>query len=203
MSQIPKPNLQRTGWLICLGGIAIFLALYGFVSHLPIDRHAISFILNEEKVPFLPWTLIVYLSVFLQAGIILRLTPHKLLPRTLFFGLCIAIIGFIIFIIFPIEYPRNLYPTANKGITFLRKIYSSGNCFPSLHVAMTLLLTGFYCLVQKSKKLRFLMCLWAIAIVFSVLTTKQHYLIDIFGGVILATPFIFALKRGRDRATLR
>jgi membrane-associated phospholipid phosphatase len=39
------------------------------------------------------------------------------------------------------------------------------------------------------------MWLWTVAIIISVLTTKQHYLIDVFGGLALAITVIFILKK--------
>ncbi len=39
------------------------------------------------------------------------------------------------------------------------------------------------------------MWLWTALIVISVLTTKQHYLVDIVGGIVLVVPFIMILKK--------
>ena len=190
-----QANNQKTKWIFCIGIVILILVPYEIVNHLPLHRYTIPFIFGEKRIPFLPWTFIIYISYFVQAVIIIRLIPVKFLPRVTLFALCMVMIGIIIFILFPIEYPRNLYFSANNNITLFRKIDGSGNCFPSLHVSMALFLATCYGLIQKSFIRKFLMWTWTIAVIISVLTTKQHYLIDIFGGIVLVIPFLIVLRK--------
>jgi hypothetical protein len=55
------------------------------------------------------------------------------------------------------------------------------NCFPSLHVGFTTL-----AVLSVGSRLRLFYGLWALAVFASVITTKQHYLWDIGGGVFCA-----------------
>lgn len=187
---------QKSGWLFSVFLITIFMTPYWFVNHMSIDRYTINFILGEEKIPFIPWTFLIYLSVFFQEVIVIKMMPKKMVLKAIPYVASILFVSLVFFILIPIEYPRELYPADGHLIKYFRFIDSPGNCFPSLHVSVVLFLTGCFQLVSKSKIKKILMWIWAIAIVFSVLTTKQHYLIDIFGGVMVVLP---ALLIFRDR----
>jgi len=165
------------------------------VNHLPIHRHVIPFILGEGHIPFLPWTFIIYISVFLQGILVIRRIPKAMLRKILPYASGVIFVALIIFLIFPVEYPRMLYTSDNLLISLFRLTDGPGNCFPSLHVAITVLLSFCYMLVERSTLKRVLMWLWSIAVCISVLTTKQHYLIDIFGGIAITLPCMYILGR--------
>lgn len=191
----PSQKTKSTKWMYCILIVIGFLVPYAIVNHLPLDRYTISFILGEERVPFLPWTFIVYISAFIQGAIIIRHAPPKFLPRAVFIASCMLLVGIMFFLLLPIEYPRSLYPNTNSLINFFRQTDAAGNCLPSLHVAMTIFLTSYYTLFEKSLLRKSLMWLWTVAIIISVLTTKQHYLVDIFGGIVLTIPFVTLLRK--------
>ena len=188
-------NQEQTKWIYCFGIIALFLVPYGIINNLPLHRYSIPFFWGEERIPFLPWTFIIYLSCFIQGAFAIRLTPRKFLPKALFAVSCLVFISLIFFIFFPIEYPRDLYPSSNLLVNFFRNTDGAGNCFPSLHVAISILLAFSYGLYKKSFNKKVLMWFWSILIIISTLTTKQHYLIDVFGGIILAIPFMLYLRK--------
>ena len=188
-------NYSKTSWITSIGLIAFFLILYGIINHFPMHRYAVPFLFNEDKIPFLPWTFVIYISAFVQGAIIIHLIPRQFLLKAFIVALCMICIGLLFFVLFPIEYPRFLYPNSNVLIAFFRTTDATGNCYPSLHVSMTLFLASFYTLIETSFFKKFLMWLWTIVIIISVLTTKQHYLIDVIGGTILAIPFIFKMRK--------
>ena len=185
---------ERIGWIAYTGIIFLLLILYLLVNHLPLNRHTIPFLPEESSIPFLPWTFAVYISVFFQGILVLKDLPYKIFKRQVFVFSCMAFVAFAIFILLPIEYPRTFYPTTNSLIFFFRFIDGAGNCFPSLHVAITIFLAGSYCFMQRSFTKRFFMWIWTISITTSVLTTKQHYIVDVIGGIILVIPFLLYLK---------
>lgn len=182
-------------WLICVGIIMLFNLPYGIVGHLPLQRETIGFIWGEQLIPFLPWTFTIYMSAFIQALLVIRYMPGPLLRNVGSVLSCALILGMLLFILIPIRFPRELYNSNNKLIEFYYKLDSSGNCFPSLHVVATTVFAFCYSLVSKSIIRRILMWLWTVLIIISVLTTKQHYLIDVFGGLALAMAVIFVLKK--------
>lgn len=181
-------------YLFWVGIIVFFLALYGIVNNLPLHRYTVPFILGENAIPFLPWTFVIYLSIFLQYFVVIRrISTEKLTTLFIKFSF-VMVIALILFIIFPIEYPRYLYPSTGI-VNFFRSTDGPGNCFPSLHVIETILLAACYWFLEKNIWRRLIMVLWSVLIIISVLTTKQHYVIDIIGGIVLVVPFIFFIKK--------
>ena len=194
-TQSTEKVTAQHSWLICLGIIMLFNIPYGVVGHLPLHRETIRFIWEEELIPFLPWTFIVYISAFIQALLVIRYLPAPLLRKIASVLSCALVLGMVLFILIPIRYPRELFSSNNRLIETYYQLDSSGNCFPSLHVVATCVFAYCYTLVSKSVIQRSLMWFWTVLIVISVLTTKQHYLIDVFGGLVLAMAVILILRK--------
>ncbi|MDP4087874.1 MAG: phosphatase PAP2 family protein [Bacillota bacterium] len=96
----------------------------------------------------------------------------------------------IIYITFPTTNIRPDITTSGIFVDMLKFLYSidaANNLFPSIHV-----LVSWYCFagVRGCKTVpawyRYFSLFMAIMISISTLTTKQHVIIDVFGGVILA-----------------
>jgi membrane-associated phospholipid phosphatase len=102
-----------------------------------------------------------------------------------------AVVGLLVFSLFPTVVPAfavdwSLYP----ALQFLKSADAGGNAFPSLHVAFAVLTA-----LQLGRQLRSvgapawvraLNVLWAVGIVYSTLATRQHVLLDVLGGALLA-----------------
>jgi membrane-associated phospholipid phosphatase len=165
--------------------LLILLIVYGTINRFPILQPcSLPFIWGEQNIPFIGWTTYIYLSLFLYGFLAMYALPTEHFGRT-FLALCaIAILHFIIFILFPTTYPR---PAGNTGyplFEFLRFFDSPTNCFPSLHVAIPIFLA--LAIWRNGKKIGIFFLLWAILLAISTLTTKQHYLLDVFGGILTA-----------------
>lgn len=186
---------QINSYLVWIGIIIFFLGLYSIVNHLPLQRYSIPFMFREDLIPFLPWTIVVYLSVFVQYFVVIYQIPDKFLGILTKRFLVLLGITLVMFIIFPIEYPRHLYSSDSFLITILRFADGPGNCFPSLHVIETIFITACYWFLEKNIWRKLMMVLWSMLIIISVLTTKQHYIIDIIGGIVLVIPFIFTMRK--------
>ncbi len=111
----------------------------------------------------------------------------------------IAVIGLAIFILWPTAVARE--SPGSDGVTGLlwRWLYSvdtPANALPSLHVANTCL--AAVRLRRLGGAWRIIAPIWAVLIVASTLTTKQHYAIDIAGGMVLAA-VSFVLVRAAVR----
>ena len=113
----------------------------------------------------------------------------------MYFAFALLFTALAFFLAWPLAYPRELYPTTNAGIAFFRQLDLTGNTFPSLHVAMSFFLTGCYSFFEESRTRRAFFWVWSVLITASVLTTKQHYVIDIIGGVSLAVVYLFVARR--------
>lgn len=147
----------------------------------------------DRAIPFVPWTVVIYFGCYLfwAANYVLSVRQgQKAAYRFLsadFLAKCICLLFFL------------LLPTTNvrpevtgssiwdAGMRFLYAVDSADNLFPSIHC-----LTSWMCYIgirgRKNVPLwyRVFSCLMAVAVFISTLTTKQHVLVDVAGGVLLA-----------------
>jgi membrane-associated phospholipid phosphatase len=157
----------------------------------------------DHSIPFLPWTFLIYTSDYLLILLTVLIIQDKdsflSFSRTMF---CTLFICGIFFISFPTTYPRPPYPVLNSVIIqgAMDLVYladSPNNCFPSMHVALTSVAT--WNLRNRDSRLFTVFVIWTLAVIASTLTTKQHYLADVIGGlsavvvVIVAETKLFSL----------
>jgi membrane-associated phospholipid phosphatase len=196
--QLRLPHVRRGNRLaaVIVGG-ALVIALYLLPSRLQL-RPAItldrSFI--DAWVPFLGWTIWVYLSEYPFMVLALWLgTDDRERSRLFYAFILAATIGLVIFVLWPTAVARE--SPGSDGLTGLlwRWLYSvdtPANALPSLHVANTCLAAAR--LRWCGGGWRVIAPVWAVLIVLSTLTTKQHYAIDIAGGVALAAVCFVAVR---------
>jgi membrane-associated phospholipid phosphatase len=72
---------------------------------------------------------------------------------------------------------------------------TNGNCFPSEHVSISAFCA--YALGRLRPRLRWLWWLWAAAIVLSTVFTRQHYVADVIGCLLVAGLAALAFHRSR------
>jgi membrane-associated phospholipid phosphatase len=171
-----------------------FLIIYGLASvawiflpwHLSLD---LSF---ESAIPCHPAWAWVYLSmtILLVLPILFISQPTVLIE---YFGVLIfqLFVGAFFFLVLPLtslslEGCTHISSSVHDAAFELAgNINLVGNYFPSLHVAFAW--TTSYVIAQNSKKwLHITTMLWALSISLSTLFTRQHYLIDVVAGWVLA-----------------
>ena len=189
---ISKENKAVMG--IIMTALATFLYLTSNHFHisppqlLPMSR-------IDEVVPFIPETIWIYLSeYFLFFITYAAMQDIKLANRYVYSFLFLQTVSVLIFWIFPTSFPRDLFPLPQDmdiatAYVFksLRTTDSPANCLPSLHVS-SVYLSALMFLKERRSKFP-LMFLWATLIGVSTLTTKQHYLIDVITGLLMAVTF--------------
>ncbi len=158
----------------------------------------------DRSMPLIPWTFVVYLSdylLFTAAFFILEEREEWYAFVRMAFAT--LIVCGIFFIFFPTTYPRPPYPPVDNPIVlFCMNLIGAAdtpnNCFPSMHVAMTSVVA--WNVRRKSRGCFVFFLVWTAAIILSTLTTKQHYFMDIVGGLsvvaILALLDSFLVARG-------
>jgi membrane-associated phospholipid phosphatase len=114
-----------------------------------------------------------------------------------------AAIGLVVFWVFPTVVPAFAVDWAQyPALQFLKSADAGGNAFPSLHVAFAVLaavqLGRQLRSVRAPTWLRVLNVAWAVGIVYSTLATRQHVLLDVLGGALLAGAVNWA-GSARDR----
>ena len=144
----------------------------------------------ESRIPFVPFFSLVYLSGTLMLFIspFMLQKNHQFIPFLKLIALELVIAA-IFFLLLPLALLE--HPTISESnfigmiFTFNDKANLDFNYFPSLHVAFAFTL-AFFIAEEKQSWLKILVIFWACAVALSTLLTKQHYLVDVVGGLILA-----------------
>lgn len=150
----------------------------------------------DRALPLLAsWALVygaLYLFLILLPIVVVRQEEH--IRRTVWAYLLIWITAYVFFVIYPTTAPR---PAKLVGEGFamwgLRALYGADppyNCFPSLHVAHSFVSALTCSRVHRGIGAVAVTC--ALLVSLSTLFTKQHYVVDVIAGVILAA-FAYAL----------
>ncbi len=153
----------------------------------------------ERKIPFMPWTAVIYLSmtIFMMLPLVLVKDKKKLLMLAQLLIIQI-IIACSIFILLPVV---NDFPT-RIGEGFFYQIFLmadavnlTNNNLPSLHVCFAMTIAVF---LSKNTASHSFYYLWAIAIIISTITIHEHGFIDIIFGILLS---ILTLEKVKKQET--
>lgn len=146
----------------------------------------------DNHIAFNPVGSWVYVSFWLLILItFLTATPSKVYALTRLMVVC-AIVSAIIYIAYPTKvYHANMTPDSSLHKTLWALIHhidthlaQSQNCLPSLHVTITVLCV--WAMYDKRRWTRWAVWLfWGGWIVFSVLQTKRHLVLDVGAGAVL------------------
>ncbi len=173
---------------------SIAYILYYVTNHFPIvDPVLLPMNWIDQNTPFMPWSVLIYTSeYFYFAFVYIMLKNEDNINQYLYSYFAAQIVACFIFIVYPVTYPRELFPIPSdlpnwlEGIwVWLRKADAPTNCLPSLHVT-SVFLSAFAFITDKQKKLFWVFFIWSIMIALTTLSTKQHYFVDIVTGIALA-----------------
>jgi membrane-associated phospholipid phosphatase len=176
-----------------LAASLVHVTVYSAANHWPLGTpRLLTLTAFDQAMPFLPLTAFAYVSAYalvFVAFLSLRREASQVRFLEVFIA-CVLAAGFIHWAL-PTTYPRALYPLtddvtapARALLSLVRAFDTPNSCLPSLHVAISLASAG---LVRRERPLLFLgLMAWALVIVVSTLTTKQHYLVDVVSGAALA-----------------
>lgn len=150
----------------------------------------------DDQLPFMPGSVWLYNSQFLFMGSTLWFTKdNQRLDRVCYSILLGTIIAFLIFSVYPTEMTRRAVQGNGPTAMLWRSLYSidkPSNCFPSLHCCLALL--GAFAISSRGRAFRIGAGLWAGAIVFSTLVSKQHLVVDVLGGLSLGALSYFVVS---------
>jgi membrane-associated phospholipid phosphatase len=112
----------------------------------------------------------------------------------MFYSMLIAtLVSTACFMLYPTQIARVPLNSADVGEMLRGLLYlidSPTNCFPSLHVALAILSAIF--ISRENRVFGKIAVCWALLVIVSTLTVKQHYFVDVIGGVVVAA-FSYAL----------
>ena len=193
---LTKENKIVSGLIMFGTAIALYLVANHFHLSSP-QLLPMSWV--DEQVPFLPNTVWIYISEYVFFTVIYLLSKDMVnLNKYLYSFLSLQVVSVLIFWAWPTTYPRDQFPLPTDlnalttyAFSTLRQADSPASCCPSLHVS-SVFLSAFLFLDEQKKKLPFFL-VWGILIAASTLTTKQHYLVDVFAGLAMSgvTYYVF------------
>jgi membrane-associated phospholipid phosphatase len=210
-----RPRQRATLWLVFLG--PFFFLTYGlannWTAHLPqVSTVVFSW---EKHIPFLPWTILPYMSIdaFYAVSLFLCTTRIELdiHAKRLLAATLISVTGFLLF---PLQFTfvrpetEGLYGVLFALLTSLDKPFNQA---PSLHISLLMLLWVLYARHLRGVA-RWLMHVWFFLIGISVFTTFQHHFIDGVTGMVVGAvclymfpdhPRRWAVERSVDTARHR
>lgn len=162
----------------------------------------------DAWVPFVPEWIYVYLPgywlCFLVALLVLR--QARDFRAALFAALATNAMSMPFFLLMPVASPRPLLHGDLTGtLALVERMYEIDtryNTFPSLHVACSLLCAQM--VWARNRALGALLFAVSAAICVSVLTLKQHWFVDIPGGIVLAQMgyTVWSFARNLDTAAV-
>lgn len=168
----------------------LWIVVYGGCSWLTAHRtHRVSLTTSwDARIPFVPAAAVVYLSL----GPMLWLTPFLLNSTAALRAFakalaCLIVIAGLGFLLLPADAPivSDRAASANRALmSFADMVNLNHNLCPSLHVGMAVVCAVFYSRVSGALRTA-LFWSWAIAIAFSTLLIRDHYIVDVIAGALL------------------
>ncbi len=191
-----------------IAGTALFLWAYFAVMRTPDNPPAIVPVTRwDYLIPISEPALYVYASLWAYIPCAPALARDmRVLRRYWFSAMSMSMIGLAIFWLYPTAVPDlpidwHRYPK----LAFLKTADVSGNALPSMHVAFAVFTAAWIAIELRRIGTPWwpqaVNAVWAVAIVYSTMATRQHLLIDVAGGALLGALAILSSGPGRPHGT--
>lgn len=205
IERLPSPAPFTWKYAFALALFSLIIAAYLSVGHATLGHQRDFMTTLDGRIPYLPWTIWVYLplyALFFHAAI-WSIRSWDVFFRGMTSLVLASLLAEAIFLLVPAEYPRPPIP-ADGSMTasllqLLRTIDPPTNTFPSLHVGFTVT-AALACWRDDPRRGRW-MGLVACFPCVSILTVKQHFVVDLLGGLVIALvahAAAFGVERPRD-----
>ncbi len=213
--------MKMCSWSYKLVNVGLYSLMFSFLYFYPniflFDHaRALPLLALDTQTPLVPWTFLIYVSYYVLIVLpVFLLNSREDFDAYIRMALGVLMVCAAFFVLFPTAYPRPPYPYVQNRLIagimhIILRIDSPGNCFPSMHVALSSV--AVWALQSFRRKFRAALWLWLAAICLSTLTTKQHYLLDVVGGsgvaiiVIWLERFVLShmiIRRANERKFVR
>ncbi len=163
--------------------------------------------LIDKSIPFCSIFIVPYIFWFfnMYSTIIYFMITDKMVYYRILACLFLdAVISYTIFHFYPTVILR---PDINGGdfftylVSILYKIDKPFNCFPSMHVSQTVIVTLFILNHHRKMLLKYMSIVICILIMLSTLFIKQHYFYDVISGTFLGAIIYFSIDKFTAWAT--
>jgi membrane-associated phospholipid phosphatase len=160
----------------------------------------------DGAIPLQPAWALVYgaLYVFLIVLPVLVVREPQHIRRTVWAYLSVWLTAYVCFLLYPTVAPRGDSVAgegfAAWGLRFLYQADPPYNCFPSLHVAHSFV-SAFACYrVHRGVGIGAMLCAALVAV--STLYSRQHYVLDVVAGALMAWAAYAVFLRGLSRESV-
>jgi len=170
------------------GVVAYYIVGYFTLNRFPFQTyHDVLKVPFLDDLPLIPWTTVVYNSVFILAALGIGLLPDERAVKRYFVSVMIAYsLNYVFFALYPTQIIRDPLPESGSmwlwALQLTRDADGPYTCFPSLHLTnCTLVVIGHW----HTRYGRWFL-FWTLAIAVSTLTTDQHLFLDLPAGAVVA-----------------
>lgn len=181
-----KPFFKRLAYLII--GWGMVGVCYHSAATLQREPYLLPVSFIDQWIAFTPHAVWFYLSFFLIVPICFYVAPYK---HVRWMSICFMVSSFLAalcYLIFPTTMVFPIDQGTSVSSWLLSKLIDIDvpvNCFPSLHIDLTLL--AIWGTLDKHHPIRnTVLVLWGIMIALSIIQLRRHLFIDFVGGIVLA-----------------
>ncbi|MCM2315184.1 MAG: phosphatase PAP2 family protein [Thermoanaerobaculia bacterium] len=198
---LKRPYRVTVSMVVFVALVPVYLFIPQLVSGRTVHVPALAL---DHRIPQQPaWVLVygsLYLFLILLPVFVVR--QEALIRRTVYAYLTIWLTAYVCFYVYPTAAPRagDIVPGEGFLVWALRFLYSSDppyNCLPSLHVAHSLVSALASGRVHRGLGVVASACAFVVGI--STLFTRQHYILDVVTGIVLACVAYAIFLRGTRR----
>lgn len=188
MNPIPDWRIGRR-FLIVLTWTSALYVIYQLTNRFPFfPAHLLPLTWLDRAIPFWPWTVVPYFMLIGGMYLPALVAERRRFIRTLLAITLAVLLNYSIFALWPTIYPRPPLPVGDgfaiAWYHWLTTIDTPANCFPSGHITTPAI--GCRALAQEHPRWRWCIRLAFIPLAMTILTTKQHYVVDLLGGLATA-----------------
>lgn len=186
-----------------LVALAFNLSVYGITRLIAGEWHHYNIESPIDRmIPFWPPSVIIYFGCYLfwvVNYILMGRQGKKEVCQFFAADFISRVVCMIFYLAFPTTNVRPAVEPAgfwNQAMLFLYRIDAADNLFPSIHC-----LVSWFCYIGlRGRKdipawYRWFSCVMALLVCISTLTTKQHVIVDVIGGVLLAELCLYIGKK--------
>jgi membrane-associated phospholipid phosphatase len=187
VDSLTRPYRVTVPMVVLVSLVPFYIFIAELMPGRPLHAPELAF---DRDVPLQPTWALVYGSLYLFLIVlpVLVVRQEEQIRRTVLAYLMVWTAAYVCFLVYPTGAPR---PGKVSGEGFavwgLRFLYSADppyNCFPSLHVAHSFV-SALAC-YRVHRGVGIVAGLFASLVGISTLYTKQHYILDVIAGILLA-----------------
>ena len=187
---------------------AVYLVWFFAMEKIPNRNYHIVYSKLDDYIPFYKPAILMYSSWFLMLVIpfvyLLKRKSYDNMYNIIIPMFLAMYISLIIYVIYPTALDIRVTDITGNDICswIIRKIQgidAPNNVCPSIHVSTTVIIYNqFRKILKDNKKSKAFFLLWSVGICISTMLVKQHSIIDVVCGIILAHAILFVFNKKQN-----